>query len=346
MVGVALVTFVAVLGAGLKASSTDEVHDSLRAGFVASGQDGYSPIDPGVARTAAAEPGVTTATSLRQDRARSFGTDTAVDGVEPAKWARVWRYDYDAGSAATLAGLRPGDALVRTGYAKKHQLAVGDRFSLTTASGRRVALSVRGKVNVSSLDPVGLGDVTIARAGFDRAFPGASDRFALVAGGTTTGLARTLAAFPDAKVVSAARFEKDMGAGISQLLALVYVLLGLAVIVSLFGIVNTLALAVLERTREIGMLRAVGMSRRQVRRMIRHEGIVTALIGAALGIVVGLGLGAIVTGSLAKYGLRFALPLGSLFAFVVIAILAGRLAAVLPARRAARMNPLAALSYE
>jgi putative ABC transport system permease protein len=346
MVGVALVTFVAVLGAGLKASSTGEVEDSLRAGFVASGQDGYSPIDPDVARTAAGVPGVTTATSLRQDRARAFGKTTTVDGVEPGKWARVWSYDYDAGSPATLAGLRSGDALVRKEYAKKHHLAVGDRFTLTTASGRHVALTVRGKVDVSSLNPVGLGDVTMARSGFDRAFPVSTDRFALVTGGSSAALERALEGFPDANVTTADRFQKDMGAGISQLLALVYVLLGLAVIVSLFGIVNTLALAVLERTREIGMLRAVGMTRRQVRRMIRHEGIVTALIGAALGIVVGLGLGAIVTGSLAKYGLVFALPLGLLLAFVAIAVLAGRLAAVLPARRAARMNPLTALSYE
>jgi putative ABC transport system permease protein len=205
---------------------------------------------------------------------------------------------------------------------------------------------VRGTVDVSSLNPVGLGDVTMARGGFDRAFPVSTDRFALVAGGSSAGLERALKGFPDTKVSTASTFEHDMGAWINQVLALVYVLLGLAVIVSLFGIVNTLALAVLERTREIGMLRAVGMTRRQVRRMIRHEGIVTALIGAALGIVVGLGLGAIVTGSLAKYGLTFAVPLGSLLAFVATAILAGRLAAVLPARRAARMSPLAALSYE
>ena len=137
-----------------------------------------------------------------------------------------------------------------------------------------------------------------------------------------------------------------MAKGIQQLLGIVYVFLALAVIVSLFGIVNTLALAVFERTREIGMLRAVGMTRRQVRRMVRYESITTALMGAVLGIVVGIVLGALVTSALSKYGLAFALPVGSIIAFLLVAIVAGALAAILPARRAARLDPLGALAYE
>ena len=131
-----------------------------------------------------------------------------------------------------------------------------------------------------------------------------------------------------------------------QILGIFYVLLGLAVIVSLFGIVNTLALSVLERTRELGMLRAVGMSRRQVRRMIRHESVVTALIGAVLGIAVGLFLAGLATTALSGEGLRFAVPVGSLVAFTVVAAVAGVLAAVGPARRASRLDVLKALQYE
>ena len=133
---------------------------------------------------------------------------------------------------------------------------------------------------------------------------------------------------------------------VDSLLAIFYVLLALAVIVSLFGIVNTLVLATFERTRELGTLRAVGMTRRQVRRMVRHESIITALIGATLGMAAGLGLAALVTTLLADEGLTFAVPAGSLLGFTAVAVVAGVLAAVLPARRAARTNVLAALAYE
>jgi putative ABC transport system permease protein len=118
------------------------------------------------------------------------------------------------------------------------------------------------------------------------------------------------------------------------------------VLVSLFGIVNTLALSVLERTREIGMLKAIGMTGRQVRRMVRHESIVTALIGVTLGIAVGVFLAALATTALSDEGLRFGLPIGSLVAFCAIAVVAGMVAAILPARRASRTGVLTALQYE
>ena len=123
-------------------------------------------------------------------------------------------------------------------------------------------------------------------------------------------------------------------------------LLGLSVVISLFGIVNTLVLTVFERTRELGMLRAVGMTRRQVRRMIRHESVVTALIGAALGIALGFFLAALVTRALASQGVVFAVPWGQVGIFVVAAVVVGILAAILPARRAARIDVLRAIQYE
>ena len=161
-----------------------------------------------------------------------------------------------------------------------------------------------------------------------------------------SGSKKSLAAFPAAIVETREEFKDARTAQITQSLQILYALLGLSVIVSLFGVINTLVLSVFERTRELGMLRAIGMTRRQVRRMIRHESIVTALIGAALGIGVGLFLAVLTTAALSQYGIVFAVPAGTLVVFVGVAILAGMLAAILPARRASRLNVLEALQYE
>ena len=131
-----------------------------------------------------------------------------------------------------------------------------------------------------------------------------------------------------------------------MILKMLYVLLGFSVVVSLFGMVNTLVLAVYERTRELGMLRAVGMTRRQARRMIRHESVITALIGAAMGIPLGIFLSALVTQALSKYGVGLQIPVTELVAFTTVAIIAGVLAAIIPSRRASRIDVLAALQYE
>ena len=164
------------------------------------------------------------------------------------------------------------------------------------------------------------------------------------AAANTAKLTNALNSFPDAKIASASDFKKNQEQGINTLLNLLYVLLSLSILISLFGIVNTLVLTVFERTRELGMLRAIGMTRRQVRRMIRHESIITALIGAALGIPVGVVL-ALMVGKAIKYP-AFTIPWGTLVVFVIAAILAGLVAAIIPARRAGRLNVLQALQYE
>jgi ABC-type antimicrobial peptide transport system permease subunit len=162
----------------------------------------------------------------------------------------------------------------------------------------------------------------------------------------TARLDLALNRFPDAKVQTAAQFKKTQESDINLILNVLYGLLGLSVIISLFGVVNTLVLSVFERTREIGMLRAVGMTRRQVRRMIRYESIVTALIGGALGIAVGTFLAVLTTQALSDEGVVLAIPWRTIALFVLGTIVVGILAAMFPARRASRLNILKALQYE
>jgi putative ABC transport system permease protein len=152
--------------------------------------------------------------------------------------------------------------------------------------------------------------------------------------------------YPTVEVQNQSQLKDQQEEQVNQLLGLVYALLSLAVIVSLFGIVNTLALSIHERTRELGMLRAVGMSRRQVRTMVRYEAVITALIGAILGTILGVIFAALVSRPLADEGFELSYPIGTLIVLLVLAALAGVVAAIGPARRASRLDVLRALAYE
>ena len=348
MIGIALVAFSAVLGAGLRESTSGALEDQVRADYVLVGQDDWSPIRPEATRAAAQVPGVEVATGIVQDQGRAFGKEVAVDGVDQTRIAAVFGSDWAEGSDESLAELGAGGAVVTERFAEDHGLAVGERFAVTAMKGDKLDLSVAAISKPDRFNPLGLGEVTIARSAYDEAFSAERERYAFIAadGASQQDLERALEPFAAVKVQSKSEFKADQAGWVDQILGVFYVLLGLAVVVSLFGIVNTLALSVLERTRELGMLRAVGMSRRQVRRMIRHESVVTALIGAVLGIAVGLFMAALATTALSDEGLRFALPLGSLIAFTIVAAVAGVLAAIGPARRASRLDVLKALQYE
>jgi predicted lysophospholipase L1 biosynthesis ABC-type transport system permease subunit len=199
---------------------------------------------------------------------------------------------WDEGSDAVPAQLGRDGAIVTRAWADEQDLEVGSPLVLETPTGATLRLRVEGIWK----EPKGgspLGNLTISHAAHAEGFPQPRNdyTFLQIAGGVTpantAALERALQAFPDAKLETREQFKDAQVARLAQALNILYVLLALSVIVSLFGIVNTLVLTVFERTRELGMLRAVGMTRGQIRRMIRHESVVTALLGAALGIARG-----------------------------------------------------------
>ena len=218
---------------------------------------------------------------------------------------------------------------------------------MITPRGTRTQMVVRGIYK----DTTFLGGYLIPIETYRKAMGTNDDNFLLVSGPGTpdelkASLKTGLSQFAGVKVQTRDDIEAANQKNVNQLVGLLYGLLALSVIISIFGIVNTLVLSIFERTREIGLLRAIGMSRRQIRRMIRYESILTAVIGALLGLVLGVFLAWIVTEALSSEGLQFALPVGQLIPFLLFAIVVGVFAAILPARRASRLDVLEALAYE
>ena len=346
MVGLTLVTVVAVLGAGLRTSVESAVTDQVKADYIVDGIDG--------AAFAAAEgdalarvSGVTAASHVRYDKALVQGEEADVTGIDPATIDRFYHFEWTSGSAGALRHLGADGALVTKAYADDHHLTVGRSLSLETPSGKKRAVVVRGIYDPPEIDQL-LYQVSISKQAFDDAFPQPKNLFTFLEAGSGAGHALTSAAhgYGDATLHTGDAFAADYMKGFSSFLNILYVLLAFSVVVSLFGMVNTLVLSVYERTRELGMLRTIGMTRRQARRMIRHESVITALIGAALGLPLGVFLAGLVTQALSKYDVSMSVPVPTLVAFTLVAALAGVAAAVLPARRASRLNVLDALHYE
>jgi putative ABC transport system permease protein len=349
MIGLALVTLVSLLAAGIVSSFRGAVKDIWKnADYAITAQNNFTPIPIAASQAIAKTPGVVAVANVRAGEALAFGNKIAITGVDPPS-QRMFNLDWKEGSPAVLGTLDDDGAFVDNDYAKSHHLTVGSPVPLTFANNTKELFTVKGIFD----PPTGgspFGRVTISDASFDRhvSEPENLYSFVLMRGGQTAAneaaLDRTLKDFPNAKAATRQKFIDNQISGLSSVLNILYVLLALSVVVSLFGIVNTLVLTVFERTREIGMLRAIGMTRRQVRRMIRHESVITALIGAAIGIALGIILAVLLIARVDFIVLS--VPVGQLVVFAIAAIFVGIIAAIFPARRAARLNVLEALQYE
>ena len=348
MIGLALVTLVSVLAAGLKSRFESSVNALFQADYALTAENNFSPISAAPSNALRSVPGVTVVSAVRAGDGRAFGHRIGVTGVSPDV-VKVIKIKWSAGGVDTPVKLGRNGVFTSKDYAKKNHLTVGSPVRLETPNGTALHLTMRGIFD----PPKGgspYGDLTISTKTFDASYPNPQNIYAFVdiRGGTTPAntqrLEQALKPYPDAKIATKSKFVKNQEKGINLLLNLLYVLLSLSVVISLFGIVNTLVLTVFERTRELGMLRAVGMTRRQVRAMIRYESIVTALLGAAFGIPLGIVL-ALMVGYAIKYP-AFTVPGKTIVVFVIAAIIAGLIAAIFPARRAGRLNVLEALQYE
>ncbi|MBS1870474.1 MAG: ABC transporter permease [Actinobacteria bacterium] len=351
MIGVAFVAFVTIFAAGLKASIADAVNVGLKGQLIVQTSN-FQPVPASASRALAGVPGVGTVSGIRFTKAIVAGKGRpTVTGVDPATIDDVFKVDWKQGSTATLAGLAPGQAVVSKRWADGNGVRVGQRLALTSPTGAHLTATVTGiyddKANL-------LADLTVPNAVVVRDFnvPGSAFLMATTVPGLDVKAVRTRAerimraAYPSLKVQTESEFVADQKGQVNRLLALVYVLLALTLLIALFGILNTLFLTIHERTRELGMLRAIGTSRRQVKQMVRWEAVITAQIGAVLGVVLGAVFAVLVTIPLESEGFTISIPIVQLVVLLLLAALFGVVAAIWPARRAARLDVLQALAYE
>jgi putative ABC transport system permease protein len=355
MIGLALVVFVTVLAQGIRSSWGSTVRKQVSADYVLTTSSDFDSFSPAAAAALARVPGVEAVSDVRSSTVDVGGSLASVSGLDASTVARFYRFTWVKGSNATLSMLGDDGAILLSRFAKKHHLHVGDDVVVESPDGRVADLTVRGIHKPAGLDSL-LNEVAISNRAYDSLFTRPRNAMAFVATNANvsrTALERALRPYPDVELRTESEFVKSQNAWIDKMLKLLYVLLGLSLLVSFFGIANTLVLSIVERTRELGALRAVGMTRRQMRRMVRHESVITALIGAVMGIALGIGLGALAIRRLSDYsvstggdGMQLAIPIGSLAVFALVAVAAALAAAALPARRAARLNILSALQYE
>ncbi len=353
MIGLALVVFVTVFAAGLNRSIASAIDTNFEGDLTIQSTDGFSPIPSSIATDVAKIDGVGDVGSLRFSYAKVADEpgQQRISGVDPATIDPVFNFDVTDGPSSAIADLTTSQAVVDEAYAKSKDLELGDELRVLTPTGRRTSFEIVAAVKDRTDF---LGSFVIDQAAMARYFGEVRDTYVLVAtapGADPAAVEQRVkrlvsTRYPSAEALNQEELKQSQEEQVNGLLNLIYALLALAVIVSIFGIVNTLALSIHERTRELGMLRAVGMTRRQVKRVIRYEAVITALIGALLGTALGVLFAALISRPLADEGFELAYPVGQLIVILVLAALAGVVAAIGPARRAAKLDVLDALAYE
>ena len=342
-IGLALVVFTAIFAASTKDSITATFEESFPADLSVQSSNLYMPVSFEAVGAIEADDAVAVSSAVRMGPARVDGTETTVTAIEAATIDTVYRAD----ASLDIADLGDG-LLVEETTLEAEALAIGDTVTIEFPTGTSENLTVIG-----THDGAALGDYVIESATWS-SMGGADSAFMVLVAlrdgvDPATGkeaVEATLADFPTLSVSTTSDQIEAAEAQIDAFLVLFTGLLGLALIIAVLGIANTLALSVVERTREIGLLRAVGMSRSQVRWMITDESVVTALFGAIVGSALGLALGWVVVAAFSAEGLStFSIPVAQIAIWLGVAALAGVVAAILPARRASRLDVLQAISY-
>ncbi|MEV4434124.1 FtsX-like permease family protein [Streptomyces sp. NPDC049555] len=350
MIGVALVTAISTVAASSESSISKDISQDLKADLVAMGDGGSAgsaAIDPGALTRAAQVPGVTTVAAAMFDTA-TVGKDTAtVAGWQDWASARkVLGLRTQDGNIDTLAA---GTVVMNAKSAEDHGVKVGDRITVQLQRGEAHTYRLAGTFHDSGLANSVVVPFTDAQAGFKAKLP--SQAFFELAGNADVSevqpkIEQLLKDSPEVSVQTKGQVIERFSSGFAMMLTIVQALLGVAMLIAVLGIVNTLALSILERTKEMGMLRAIGLSRGQTVRMIMTESVVISLFGAVLGVVVGAALGLAVAHAMKDQGVtELALPWGQMIAYLVGAAVVGVIASIAPARRGARLNVLTAISH-
>ncbi len=342
MVGLALVSAIAVFGASASKSATASVDQAISADLLVTATSGG--LADSVPALAAAVPGVTMETTVYRDQFEFEDSVATLTSAPPLHLGDTVTLRMKAGSTSALVR---GELLIDSTTAKSDHLSVGDVVPVKFAATGPTHLRIGGIFEANAL----IGSYLVSNAYFLSHFTDEHPGGVLLRtdgrSNVDTAVENALAAYPNVQVQTRAQFEQSQIAAVNRLLGVIYALLALAVFIALIGIVNTLMLSVFERTREIGLLRAVGMKRGQVRTMVRSEAVVLSIFGAILGIIIGTGMGVALVTSLRQQGITdTVVPVTSLVVFLFLSAVLGLVAATWPARRAAKLDVLAAIAAE